>query len=75
MFSFVLVLVYPSREIVPVIVRIVRVAGNVIWIFLGGGGGQIYNGEVIFVLVVVTRGWDHLAVELDRCVSILDQQD
>ena len=62
MFPFVLVLVYPSRDVVPVIVRIVRVAGNVIWIFLGGGG-QIYNGGVIFVLVVVTRGWDHLAVE------------
>ena len=62
MFSFVLVLVYPSREIVPVIVRIFRVAGNVIWIFLGGGG-QIYKGEVTFVLVVVTRGWDHLDVE------------
>ena len=62
MFSFVLVLVYPSREIVPVIVRIIRVAGNVIWILLGGGG-QIHNGGVVFVLVVVTRGWDHLAVE------------
>ena len=62
MFSFHLVLVHPSREVVPVIIRIIRVGGSEIWKFLVGGG-QIYNGGVIFVLVIVTRGWGHLAVE------------
>ena len=58
MFSFVLVLVHPSREVVPVIVRIVRVAGNVIWVFLGGRG-RVNNGG----LVVVIEGWRHLTME------------
>lgn len=52
----------------PVIVGIVGVSGEVSWIVLvvGGGRGEVNNGGVVFVLVVVVfiGRRPHFAVEL-----------
>ena len=42
---------HPSGEAVLVIVRIVKVSGNIIWILIVGGG-QVNNGGVVLLVVV-----------------------
>ena len=54
----------------PVIVRIARVAGKVIWVFIGGRG-QVNNCG----LLAVVGGWRHLTMEAGRSVMKADQDD
>ena len=64
MFSFEFVFIPPSRHEVPVIVGIDRVSGEVFWIVLVVGGGQVNDGGVVFVLLVgLLGGRVHVAVE------------
>ena len=54
MFSFVdLGLERPFKREVPVIQEIASVNGKVIWIVLVVGGGEVNDGGVVFILVVV----------------------
>ena len=58
MFSFVdLGLERPFKREVPVIQEIASVNGKVIWIVLVvGGGGEVNDGGVVFILVVAIIG-------------------
>lgn len=49
---------HPTGHEVPVIVGLVRVSGKVVWIVLvlGGRGGEVNDGGVVSVHVVLLRG-------------------